>query len=435
MNKNYDVIVVGAGAAGIACAQKLSERKVKFKLLEARDRVGGRVHSLLEPDSTTPIELGAEFIHGVPKNILHWMHQLKMPFYDCADSHLFADQKKLAPLPNFFAKLEKMMSKLDQKSKKDHSVYEFIQKQKSIDPQMKAIFTSFVEGFHAADLHLIGEKGLFETQEADDESLNGSQLFRPVLRYDSLFTELAARFINSNDLQLQTVLREIDWQKGRVRLTCERGPTRIREVFEARQLVLTVPLGVLKSDSIVWSQKPKALEKCLELLQMGHVQRIVFRFKERFWEKLSNGPISFLHAGPEMYFPTWWTSQPLRSPHLVAWQGGPKALQMMNWSSDQRIGAALKTLAQLTQKSERFILSQVESFHFHNWSDDPFSLGAYSYIGVDGMAAAARFRKAFDETIYFAGEAAASGAARGTVHGAFASGANLGHRLGLNGNS
>ncbi len=434
MKHVYDVIVVGAGAAGIACAEKLNEQAVDFQLLEARSRVGGRVHSLLEPGFTTPIELGAEFIHGVPQNLLDWMQRLQLPFYDAQDEHLFLKNKKLTNFANFFEKLEKLIKRIDPKAKTDLSVHEFIHRQKRLDPEMKAIFKSFVEGFHAADLNLIGVKGLLATQEADDESLNGSQMFRPLMRYDLLLSKMTESFLLPNRLHLQTELKKIDWEKGHVRLTCEQGPTHLQKIFECRKLVLTLPLGVLKSEAIHWNRKPKSLDHCLEHLQMGHVQRIVFRFRQRFWEGLSENPVSFLHSGPENYFPTWWTLQPLRTPHLVAWQGGPKALEMSHWSDDERIYAALKTLSQLTGQTLAFVNSQVEAWHFHNWSEDPWARGAYSYISMNGMKAAERFRRPFENTIYFAGEAAAVGAERGTVHGALATGSKLGNRLGLNGN-
>ena len=62
-------LVIGAGLAGLAAARRLANAGVHVTVLEARDRLGGRVHTIHDPRLTMPIELGADFIHGVPEEI------------------------------------------------------------------------------------------------------------------------------------------------------------------------------------------------------------------------------------------------------------------------------------------------------------------------------------------------------------------------------
>ena len=83
----------------------------------------------------------------------------------------------------------------------------------------------------------------------------------------------------------------------------------------------------------------------------------------------------------------------------------------------------------MTSKSVSFLNEQMLSYKTHNWSTDPFSMGAYSYIGKNGMTAAEKFRRGIYNTLFFAGEAAISGSARGTVHGAMQSGDRVGKLL------
>src|SRR5690349_16488792 len=66
----YDVIVVGAGAAGLAAASHLSRNGKSVCVLEARDRIGGRILTVRPPGAAIPLELGAEFIHGESPSIL-----------------------------------------------------------------------------------------------------------------------------------------------------------------------------------------------------------------------------------------------------------------------------------------------------------------------------------------------------------------------------
>jgi len=157
---------------------------------------------------------------------------------------------------------------------------------------------------------------------------------------------------------------------------------------------------------------------------------MTFRFRNRFWENLSSEkPVSFLHAGPEHFFPTWWSAMPLRSNDLVAWQGGPVAMAMASWKQEKKIQAAFQTLSELSGRSISFLEANCLSCHAHDWSADPFSLGAYSYIKKEGLASARQILKPAQDTIYFAGEGTCFDSTRGTVEGALNSGVLVGKAL------
>ena len=64
MAQDADVIVIGAGLAGLEAARGLGGAGRRVIVLEARDRIGGRVHTVREPDWPVPVEAGAEFVHG-----------------------------------------------------------------------------------------------------------------------------------------------------------------------------------------------------------------------------------------------------------------------------------------------------------------------------------------------------------------------------------
>lgn len=416
-----DVIIVGAGAAGVACAHALSQKSVRFRLLEAQDRVGGRVLSQKDTQSLSPIELGAEFIHGAPKEMLQLLAQFQVPFYDVRDQHLIFNNGKLNERENYWIVFDQIFKKIKTKSR-DCTIESFLNSIRSVQQKDRDLFTAYVQGFHAADLNLMGIRALEETSQQKDDSLNGSGLFRPLIAYDLLLTRILESVVPKDRMSFNSLVKKITWQKNKVELAVETGPDRHLQTLSCRKLILTLPIGVLKNSQLEWAPFPDLLNKSLEAIHMGHVQKITFRFRERFWEKLSDKPAAFFHMDPKYDFPTWWTMQPLRTPDLVAWQGGPRAAAMSELKDQERIVLALQTLSRLTRRSLSQLNSEVESIHTHNWSKDPFSQGAYSYVGVNGLGKVKNLSKSIQETIYFAGEGFAPGSGRGTVHGAFKSG-------------
>ena len=102
---------------------------------------------------------------------------------------------------------------------------------------------------------------------------------------------------------------------------------------------------------------------------------------------------------------------------------------MSSWSNEKRLQAALNTLSTFTLRSVPFLNRELEYSFSHDWSKDPFSLGAYSYISVGGTDIVKRLSRPFEQTIYFTGEACVSGSHRGTVEGAFSSGRRVAKQL------
>ena len=155
---------------------------------------------------------------------------------------------------------------------------------------------------------------------------------------------------------------------------------------------------------------------------MGHVCKIVFEFKSFFWEKNLDEGFTFFHAGAENPFPTWWSLLPMRAPILIAWQGGPKALSLLRQSVDDTTTTALGTLSKMLKMPVAKIRREMISSHIHNWSDDPYSRGAYSYVAVDGVQKAKKLKLPFEDTLYFTGEALAPFPDVATIHGGMEAG-------------
>jgi monoamine oxidase len=178
-----------------------------------------------------------------------------------------------------------------------------------------------------------------------------------------------------------------------------------------------VPLPMLQDDSITIEPEVPALRKAARQLVMGQVVRVNVVVKERFWEKRVDA-LSYVHA-PTRPFTVWWTQHPVRVPLLTGWAGGPAAVALME--SGDIEGAAIAELARVFGLRRSRTHALVDSIHVHDWSLDPKSRGAYSYVGIGGVSAPRMLAHPIGRTLFLAGEATHI-AAGGSVEGALASG-------------
>jgi monoamine oxidase len=162
---------------------------------------------------------------------------------------------------------------------------------------------------------------------------------------------------------------------------------------------------------------------------MGKVIRITLRFRERFWDAISPpdeksktlAAMSFLFSQDD-WFPTWWTTMPEKLPIITGWSPNGCADRLASQSRTFVIEQALRSLGRFFNFSEKQMAGLFEAAYFHDWQDDPFSLGAYSYGVVGSDGAQKTLGSPVENTLFFAGEATDTTGHNGTVHGAIASG-------------
>ena len=150
--------------------------------------------------------------------------------------------------------------------------------------------------------------------------------------------------------------------------------------------------------------------------------RVIFRFKEAFWESKPHLQDAGFLLSKEELFPTWWTALPVRAPILTGWSAGSRADALVSQSEEEIGRRALADLAQVTGTDAKLIDNLLEAMYFHNWQQDPFARGAYSYVPAGKLAARSLLAQPVAETIYFAGEATELTGHSATVHGAIATG-------------
>jgi monoamine oxidase len=389
-----DVLVVGAGAAGLAAADALARAGRSVLVVEARDRIGGRCLTRRLPGVPVPVELGAEFIHGRPAATISLLRRANISAVDSTRAQRLMLDGRLQNA-NIFAQAQRVARNAPKG--KDLSFRAFLARQR-LPKLTRTLATMMVQGFDAADPALVSAREIVE--EWSGGGLGVSQP-RPQGGYGPLL-EFLAREAN---VQLQRLVREVRWKPSSVEL---RGTFR-GEPWSAwaPRAVITVPIGVLPS---LVREKRHALAN----LESGPVVRVAMAFREAFWEKAHPG-VAFFHS-PNAPFPTFWTPLPMHAPLLTCWAGGPKASRLT--------GRSERTLLSKALESVRSVLGNIDeprAYLMHDWQADPFARGGYSYVRVGGTGAREELAAPLEDTLFFAGEAT-DAEQSGTVGGALASG-------------
>ncbi|HYC99606.1 MAG TPA: NAD(P)/FAD-dependent oxidoreductase [Phycisphaerales bacterium] len=429
------VVVVGAGVAGLAAARVLAQAGRSVTVVEARNRVGGRIWTI-HHGYGTPVEAGAEFIHGHPDATWDLVRQAGLLPYDVPFEHLQRKHGKLTRLEDFSAAIGPVMEGLAKLTGPDISFADYLRTH-ARSPALRdarAMATAFVQGFDAADPEIVSARSLAKEQEGLGD-VGGEMQFRLLDGYAALAEWLADQARSAGAvIRLASPVEEVRWSPAGVEVV---GVTQRGRGFrlKAARAILTLPLGVLAASSGLGTVRftPEIAEKrgAIGRLGYGPVVKVLLRFGHAFWEepgaaakaKAGRGyrDLSFMND-PGADVPTWWTLRPLRAPVLVGWAGGPVARALSSRGRDGILAAAIRSLSGLTGQSERRLRSLVVRAEVFDWLIDPWSRGAYSYEAVGGARARRELAKPLRCTLYFAGEATDTAGQASTVAGAIASG-------------
>jgi monoamine oxidase len=426
---NKEVVILGAGAAGLMTARELAMAGKGTLILEARERIGGRIWPLLSNAFGYHAQGGAEFVHGeapitvslirqagltlLPLNGEVWRlrgNQLSRSVGGLTDDQVFLIHK---------ARLHKHLRALTDDIPIAHFLQRYFHEDKYIPLRDWIIKT--VEGYEAADPHRMSTFALREGW------LNGeaSPLGRITEGYGALL-----RFLESEcrtygvEICLSQEAKTIHAAPGEIHVFCRSG-----YMCRAKQAVVTLPLPV-QSKNVRFI--PAFPNKIAAASQIGFGQAIKFllHFKTDWWKYTLGQDLTkmmFIHCDETI--PTWWTQYPESYPILTGWLSGPRTRTFKHRSIKHLLGIAITFVAKTFNVHEDFIHTQLLASNIINWSADPLAQGAYSYETPEAHQAREVLIEPVKNQIFFAGEALCGGKVAGTVEGAFASGKETADRI------
>ena len=415
------VIIIGAGASGLYAAKKLAEQNIQVSLLEARERTGGRIHTVYQPAT---FEAGAEFVHGNLEITMKLLKEASLNPLPMKGKWWTAENGKWEQNEDLIEN-EKELIKALKELKEDEPLEIFLNTRFGNEKyaSMREALRGFVEGYHAADMKHASSKAFLEDwQQTDEEQFRINNGYSVLLAY---LLETAMK--NGAALYLNATVTKVEWHKGKATVLTENGLH-----LTGDKILFTIPLGLWKSapgtkGAIRLEPALPQKEKAWQQLGYGSAIKINLLFKQAFWQnkEVLNKihpevhPLSFLLS--DEIIPTWWTQFPQESFVLTGWLAGPTAASGEFEDEGHVLNEALRSLSKLFLLPESEIRELLIYAHITNWFTDAFARGAYSYATVLTKKALPVAVAPVENTLFYAGEALNDDVVLGTVEAAFAS--------------
>ncbi len=415
-----DCIIIGAGIAGLAAGDYLRKKGWGVMILEARERVGGRVWSRADWKGKNSMDMGASWIHGVSGNPMAEQAQregIRTVTFDYENKAVYhAGGSQITPeeeerIEKRFRKTLKLANATAEELSQDVSLrktFTGAEKKLGWSPEELAQldFKAHTEIEHefAASLEELSAKYWDEGEE-----LSGGDVIVP-----GGLGSIVEPWARGQDIRFGQAVERVSYDRDGVRVKTSQGLE-----MRARKLILTVPLGILKKGKIVFDPPlPKEKKDAIGRIGFGNYQKTAFLYEEIFWD-------------PELHLFDWdggatgkewaeWVNlYPFTGePALMAFHAPQAAYGIESMTDGEISDAATDALGSALGKK----VPRPKDMIVSKWGHDPYSLGAYSFMGVGATPAdRTMLGKPLLGSLYFAGEAVSENYSA-TMHGAYESG-------------
>lgn len=410
------IVVIGAGLSGLAAARELHRYGHEVVMVEARERIGGRIWTSSKW-TDMPLDLGATWIHGTQDNPLTNLAQdinakrLTTRYgnavtYNTSGKTLSGAEEirmenlrkqvfrvlKAAQVRDADASIRQVIKPLMSQLQKSSETYRFI----------NFILSGAIEQEYSGSAENLSAQWYDSAQGFDGDDVLFAQGFKVI-------PEFLAQGLQ---IELGQVVKEIQWQRSPLRVITQKSE------FIADHVVVTLPLGVLKAKSVRFSPElPRSKQSAIATLGMGVLNKCYLRFPNVFW----NVDVDWLEYVSARHGEwTEWVSfkQAANMPILLGFNAADRGREIEAWSDVQIVTSAMKTLRTIYGVS----IPEPIDFQITRWASDPFSLGSYSYNPVGAVPKIRQELAApLEKAVFFAGEAS-NNDYFGTAHGAYLSG-------------
>lgn len=399
------VLVIGAGIAGLAAARALHDAGHRVTVLEARDRLGGRLHTVRFRGAA--LDLGGAWIHGPDGNPMAELADAagvrRLPTYDAKSAVYDADGRALteAERTALFARVDELISH-DSPYKtlppgRDISVLEQVPSllpgpaASAYERRVAAFLRNYVASYSGGDAAEVSAAWWFGGEgEIPAENHLLEQGYGAIIQH-------VARGL---DIRTRQPVARIEMTGAGVRVLTPRA------LFEADRAVITLPLGVLKHGDVTFAPAlPAAKQGAIARIGNGLLNKVVLGFGRAFWPAQADF-VRVLADTEQNLAPEIVSLMPHhRTPALVALIGGGAA-RAFERMPDTALAEAV--MAPLRRAFGNAIPRPVEQ-RITRWSRDIYARGAYCFLPVGGAEADHEALAApVENRLFFAGEAAST---------------------------